>query len=404
MAEPLAFASVCAGVISLSGTILSSSITFSDAVELLQARWEMNVRRLKPYNLPKYFYPFLLPITDTLTTLESNVLLASDNDLLDYRSRRMGGCSMTGVAAALVAQVTNTSLQQEYISTVHWIVPALWTGTLVSALLSVYYSFLLHHYLGGFACAGDLRKAFTHRGLNPTRVRNEEGEEERRLPSLSAAVKVWAPTYLLALAIGSYIGTIGIYWGVAWGMDLQGRGEESRNVRLSAPFFHSFFHNLWKSRTDDDDGLLQVFIFFLVTTVLAVCLFAVPNTVGKLLEDFANLRGYKEGFFFHGHHGIPRPPGLVVAGTGKGRSDGSEDTIDTSSTIPEPPKARVRDLEGPGSARGEREVDREVLVEAAEAHQRAALASANAAREMERVLGVGVKKERAREEICEGFI
>ena len=61
-----------------------------------------------------------------------------------------------------------------------------------------------------------------------------EGEEEegRGLPSLTVAVKVWAPTYLLALAIGSYIGTIGVYWDVAWGMNLQGRGVGSRNVCL----------------------------------------------------------------------------------------------------------------------------------------------------------------------------
>lgn len=145
---------------------------------------------------------------------------------------------MTGVAAALVAQVTNTSLQQEYIPTIHWIVPALWTSTLVFALLSVYYSFLLHHYLGGFASAGDLRKAFTHRNLSSAIARGEEGEGEgeegRGLPSLTVAVKVWAPTYLLALAIGSYIGTIGVYWGVAWGMNLQGRGVGSRNVCLHA--------------------------------------------------------------------------------------------------------------------------------------------------------------------------
>ncbi|KAG0641003.1 hypothetical protein HOY80DRAFT_1114889 [Tuber brumale] len=371
MSEPLAFASVCAGVISLSGTILSSSITLSDAIELLQTRWEMNVRRLKPYNIPKLLYPLLLPITDTLTTLESNVLLASDNDLLDYRSRRMAGCSMTGVAAALVAQVTNTSLQQEYILTIHWIVPALWTSTLVLALLSAYYSLLLHHYLGGFAEAGDLRKAFTHRGLTPALAREEE---RRRLPSLTAAVKVWAPTYLLALSIGSYIGTMGVYWGVAWGMDLQGRGVGSRNI----------------------------FIFFLVTTTLAVCLFTVPNTVGKLLEDFANLRGYKEGLYFHGHHGLPGPRG--VASVEKGGSDGLEDAFDTSSTIPEPPKARVRDVESFCSVKGEKEVDGSVLAEAAKAHQRAAVASANVAREMERVWGAGVGKEEVRRETCEGFV
>lgn len=148
---------------------------------------------------------------------------------------------MTGVAAALVAQVTNSSLQQEYIPTIHWIVPALWTSTLVFALLSVYYSFLLHHYLGGFASAGDLRKAFTHRNFSSAIARGEEGEGEegRGLPSLTVAVKVWAPTYLLALAIGSYIGTIGVYWGVAWGMNLQGRGVGSRNVCLT--HVHTFF-------------------------------------------------------------------------------------------------------------------------------------------------------------------
>jgi len=145
---------------------------------------------------------------------------------------------MTGVAAALVAQVTNTSLQQEYIPTIHWIVPALWTSTLVFALLSVYYSFLLHHYLSGFACASDLRKAFTHRSLSPV-VASEE-EEGTGLPSLTAAVKVWAPTYLLALSIGSYIGTIGVYWGVAWGMNLEGRGVGSRNVCLPPCSLFSF--------------------------------------------------------------------------------------------------------------------------------------------------------------------
>ncbi|RPA93761.1 hypothetical protein L873DRAFT_1815492 [Choiromyces venosus 120613-1] len=380
MSEPLAFASVCAGVISLSGTILSSSVTLSDATELLQARWEMNVRRLKPYNLPKFLHPLLLPITDTLTTLESNVLLASDNDLLDYRTRRMAGCSMTGVAAALVAQVTNSSLQQEYIPTIHWIVPALWTSTLVLALLSAYYSFLLHHYLGGFACAGDLRMAFTHRGL--TRDRAEEEEEEGILPSLTAAVKIWAPTYLLALSIGCYIGTIGVYWGVAWGMDLQGRGADSRNV----------------------------FIFFIATTTLAVALFTVPNTVGKALEDFANLRGYREGWLVHGHYGVHRRKG--VAGSSGNREEEKEEGFKSSSTIPEPPKARVRDLESFGAATVKGEwmggVDRDLLVQAAEAHQRAAVASANVAREMERVVGVGVgvkrKEEEDRREACEGFV
>lgn len=74
-----------------------------------------------------------------------------------------------------------------------------------------------------------------------------------------------------------------------------------------------------------------MFIFFLVTTTLAVCLFAVPNTVGKLLEDFANLRWYKEGLFFHSHHGMHERPRIISIG--KEGSDGSEDTFDTSSSL-----------------------------------------------------------------------
>lgn len=59
--------------------------------------------------------------------------------------------------------------------------------------------------------------------------------------------------------------------------------------------------------------------------------------------------------------------------------------------IPEPPKARVRDVESLGSMRGEKEVDRGVILETAEAHQRASPASANVARYMGG-------------EACEGFV
>jgi len=151
---------------------------------------------------------------------------------------------------------------------------------------------------------------------------------------------------------------------------------------------------------------MQVFIFFLVTATLAVGLFAVPNTVGKLLEDLANLRGYKEGLLFHGHHGMYGCRG--IASIRQEGSDGSEVTFDTSSSllhpgrvlfpfgtnvwiaIPEPPKARVRDVERLGSMRGENEVDGSVLVETAEEHQRASTANANVSREVRR-------------EPCEGF-
>lgn len=44
MSDPLALVSVLAGVISLSGTVISSSLTLRDTVDLLRARWVAKVK------------------------------------------------------------------------------------------------------------------------------------------------------------------------------------------------------------------------------------------------------------------------------------------------------------------------------------------------------------------------
>lgn len=134
--------------------------------------------------------------------------------------------------AALVAQVTNGSLQQEYTTEIHWIVSALWTCGLVLSLLSVYYSFLLHHYLASFSTAQDLRYAFTHRTFNRVKTRGAN------LPSLTVAAKLWVPPYLLSLAIGFYILTLGLYWSLAWKRQWEVGGEwekrvDDRNVSIT---------------------------------------------------------------------------------------------------------------------------------------------------------------------------
>ena len=138
----------------------------------------------------------------------------------------MAQCSMTAVAAALVASVASTTLQLQYMPTIHWIVPALCTATIIIALLSVYNSFVLHEYLTGFARAGDFRTAFTYQ--NPATTQHEG--EERRPPCYKATMKLWGPNDLLELAILLYVATICTYWGMAWRMNLQGSGVRSRNV------------------------------------------------------------------------------------------------------------------------------------------------------------------------------
>ncbi|CUS10078.1 unnamed protein product [Tuber aestivum] len=288
--------------------------TLSHAREARRERWRAQIRRLGPYGLPKFFYPALLPLNQTLTILETNVLCASEHDAMKYRKRRMAECNTTGLTAALVAQVTITTMQLEYIPTIHWTVPALLTSTLVFALLSVYYSFLLYQYLDGFLSAEDMKKAFSHRGILPFLI-VDEGET---LPSLTAAIKLWAPTYLLGLAISCYIATIGVYWGVAWGMNLQERGVGSRNV----------------------------FIVFLITASLSICLFAVPNTLGKIEEDIVDYREKRElnSQFTNHDHDIASSLALVPVTGGEG-GNGSTETSNTSSTVRGPRTAMAVDVE-----------------------------------------------------------
>lgn len=62
-----------------------------------------------------------------------------------------------------------------------------------------------------------------------------------KLPSLTVAVKLWVPPYLVSLAIGCYVITLGLYWGFAWTQwwrvaEDGGRQVENRNVGVLAVF------------------------------------------------------------------------------------------------------------------------------------------------------------------------
>ena len=195
-------------------------------------------------------------MAELLESVESNVLDSKGEEPLDFRDKQMEQCSMTGVAAALIAQVANTTLQLQYMSTIHWTIPSLCTCSLILGLLSVYYSFQLHYSLANFTSADYLRAAFTRSGA-PVRTRggnegvgawSEEGGGERRgrggggeggegagveTPgqleagsntkdaSYQATFMLWLPFSLLRLAIYFYLVAIVSYWGVAAEMDIQ---------------------------------------------------------------------------------------------------------------------------------------------------------------------------------------
>jgi len=195
---------------------------------------------------------FLTPITETLEAVESNILLnKEDKDVLAYRTAQMELCTMTGLARALVAQVAGSSLQLEYVPTIHWIVPALFTTSLTIGLLCVHYSFILHYSLTRWGSARSVRTAFTHCPSPPPGppspqpppvltgvlrsavVMAEEGEDGGGpKPSYQTVLMLSLPSYLLVVAITMYIATIFMYWGIAGVMDLQGSGGRSWGVGL----------------------------------------------------------------------------------------------------------------------------------------------------------------------------
>jgi len=141
-------------------------------------------QKFKPYMLHRIALTllYLTRMAELLGAVESNILLASDKEALGFRTMQMAQCSMTGVAAALIAQVANSTLQLQYMPTIHWIVPALCTSSLVISLLCVYYSFRMHYLLANFTSAYHLRAAFIWRapGGNEGGEESGDGGEERR--------------------------------------------------------------------------------------------------------------------------------------------------------------------------------------------------------------------------------
>lgn len=217
-------------------------------------KWKRHVEKFKPYELPRIalILLYLTRMAELLGAVELNVLLASDKEALDFRTMQMAQCSMTGVAAALIAQVANSTLQLQYMPTIHWIVPALCTSSLVISLLCVYYSFRMHYLLARFTSAYHLRAAFIwsapkgNEGGDERRERGGCGEgregtgvetlgqvEEGRwtmLVSYQATFILWLPFSLLRLAIFLYLVVLASYWGVAAKMDLQESRARSTNV------------------------------------------------------------------------------------------------------------------------------------------------------------------------------
>jgi len=163
---------------------------------------------------------------------------------------------MTGLTGALVAQVASSSLQLQYMPTIHWVVPGLCTASLIVGFLCVHYSFLLHYSLTRWGSARALRIAFSTRkgtpagaggdlveggprggeGKGSTGVGTAEQAEEERasepLPSYQTVLTLSLPPYLLVLAIILYMATIFMYWGIAGVTDLQGSGGRSWGVGL----------------------------------------------------------------------------------------------------------------------------------------------------------------------------
>ena len=145
--------------------------------------------------------------------------------------------------AALLAQVTITSLQTSYLPNVHWVVSAIWTATLVFSLLSVYSSFILHKSITDLGSNLALKKYFSGTWISTKKQRKRSKmapDASLVVPAFSpsfVAYKITTPSRLLDMAIMGYLLALGLYWLLSWVTlwkpDAGQDRETSRNVCLA---------------------------------------------------------------------------------------------------------------------------------------------------------------------------
>lgn len=118
--------------------------------------------------------------------------------------------------AAIIAQIAITLPGLQDFGNIHWTATAFAYTSLISGLLSTFFSFYVHKILSGLHSAGLALEWLTspRRGLlNHFFKANKAIDKHDRIPSLMAATTLTAPGRLLFLSISTLFAALGIYLG-----------------------------------------------------------------------------------------------------------------------------------------------------------------------------------------------
>ncbi|KAF7513637.1 hypothetical protein GJ744_008931 [Endocarpon pusillum] len=159
--------------------------------------------------------------------------------------------AMEAVAAAITAQIAITMPGLPDFGTIHWTATAFAYTSLVSGLLSTFFSFYVQQILSDLHSPEDVREWLTspRRSLDNyfvnivcQRLRIIAGEPANRgdrIPSLTAAATLTAPGRLLSLSIVMLFVALGIYLGSVWTAKLG--ALKGSNANLAVLLFFIIF-------------------------------------------------------------------------------------------------------------------------------------------------------------------
>ncbi|PMD43178.1 hypothetical protein L207DRAFT_484329 [Hyaloscypha variabilis F] len=161
---------------------------------------------------------------------------------MDFKASMQNESNMIAVAGTIVAQIAITALSLASLDQVHWIARGLFTFSLVSSIMAVYYASDQYRILGRYLRGNDVRtwirndKFGERNKWSATSVQPQLRQFSMFLPSPAAVLTVSAPNVLLSASLNAFLLGLGVYLGQIWTKHL----DEIAGVNASCAIFITY--------------------------------------------------------------------------------------------------------------------------------------------------------------------
>ncbi|KAF2112729.1 hypothetical protein BDV96DRAFT_156474 [Lophiotrema nucula] len=188
------------------------------------------------YGIGAVFLHLVPEAREVVDKVKKHVLHAEDEEIIAFLKSYTSSFNMTGVAGAIVAQIAVTGLSLTRLEDSHWTAEAFFVISLVTGVLSVYFSCLMSPAFNGLHSAENI-KEFLSKTISRREMRIVQDvfaevtkrkrpskaeiaqleyrlfEPSRQVPSVYAAVMLVVPMSLLTIALNTFLVGLGIYLG-----------------------------------------------------------------------------------------------------------------------------------------------------------------------------------------------